>query len=343
MKKKTRIALEVLSVVLILGVLLLAFRFNQEFKIQHEDMPKEEIPKLKIMDLESKTRPIAVMINNLGPARNYHSGLQEAYLIYEMIVEGGITRLMAVYKDVDVSKIGSIRSARPYYLDYVLENDALFVHWGYSEQALSDIRLLGISNLDGYYYEKSYFWRDKSLPIASEHRGFTNIENINKGIEALNYRKTSQSKPLLNYSVEPVALDQNEKALSAREIDIGYSKSVTTHYSYDEETKMYKRSVNQQPHTDYVSKNQYVFKNIITYQVPNENISGDVKGRQILKNIGKGEGYYISEGYAIPIQWEKRTRESKTIYRLLNGEELKVNDGNTFIQIQPTGEVLSIT
>lgn len=343
MKKKTKIVLEVLFVVLIFLVLLFAFRFNKELKIPHEEIPKEEVPKLKIMDLESKTRPIAVMINNLAPARNYHSGLQEAYLVYEMIVEGGITRLMAIYKDVDVSKIGSIRSARPYYLDYVLENDAIFVHWGYSEQAFTDIRLLGISNLDGYYYEKSYFWRDKSLPVASEHRGFTNIENINRGIKALNYRNTSQSKPLLNYSVESVLLNQNEQAIPAREIDIKYSKNVTTHYSYDEKTKMYKRSVNQQPHVDYVSKEQYSFKNIITYQVPNETLQGDVKGRQTLKNIGRGEGYYISEGYAIPIQWEKRTRESKTIYRFLNGEELKVNDGNTFIQIQPIDEFLSIT
>ncbi len=226
MKKKTKIVLEGLSVVLIFSVVLGAFRFNQEFKISHEALPEEEAPKLKIMDLESKTRPIAVMINNLAPARKYHSGLQEAYLIYEMIVEGGITRLMAIYKDVEVSKIGSIRSARPYYLDYVLENDATFVHWGYSEQALNDIRVLGISNLDGYYYEKSYFWRDPSLPVASEHRGFTNTEAINKGIEALNYRKTSQSKPLLNYSVESVALNQNEKAIRAQEIDINYSKSV---------------------------------------------------------------------------------------------------------------------
>ena len=81
MKKKTKIVLEVLFVVLIFLVLLFAFRFNKELKIPHEEIPKEEAPKLKIMDLESKTRPIAVMINNLAPARNYHSGLQEAYLV----------------------------------------------------------------------------------------------------------------------------------------------------------------------------------------------------------------------------------------------------------------------
>ena len=36
------------------------------------------------------------MINNLGVARPLQSGLQDAMIIYEMIVEGGLTRYMAV-------------------------------------------------------------------------------------------------------------------------------------------------------------------------------------------------------------------------------------------------------
>ena len=62
-----------------------------------------------------------------------------------------------------------------------------------------------------------------------------------------------------------------------------------------------------------------------------------------MKNIGSGEGYYISEGYAIPITWEKSSRSSKTIYKVkATGEELIVNDGNTFIQIQPEIQTLTI-
>ena len=62
-----------------------------------------------------------------------------------------------------------------------------------------------------------------------------------------------------------------------------------------------------------------------------------------MENIGSGKGYFISEGYAIPITWEKTSREAQTVYRYENGEELVVNDGNTFIQIQPTGQTLKIS
>ena len=99
-------------------------------------------PKVKIYNMESKTRPFAIMIDNEKGAWKQQTGLQQAYLVYEIIVEGGITRLLAIYKDQDVSKIGPVRSARHYYLDYALENDAVFTHFGYSPQALNDIKAL---------------------------------------------------------------------------------------------------------------------------------------------------------------------------------------------------------
>ncbi|MEG1141390.1 MAG: DUF3048 C-terminal domain-containing protein [Clostridia bacterium] len=56
----------------------------------------------------------------------------------------------------------------------------------------------------------------------------------------------------------------------------------------------------------------------------------------------KVHGVYISDGYSIDINWSKDLRESKTKYTKLNGEELILNDGNTFIQIQPINESLTI-
>ena len=107
---------------------------------------------------------------------------------------------------------------------------------------------------------------------------------------------------------------------------------------------MYKRFVNETAHTDYVTKEQYAFKNIITYQVENYPLNdGSGKDRQGLNNIGSGEGYFISEGYAIPITWEKTARNAQTVYKVKStGKELVVNDGNTFIQIQPLNQTLTI-
>ena len=62
-------------------------------------------------------RPVAVMLNNLKKAQP-QLGNSQADIIYEVPAEGGITRMLAVYQSLeDVGSIGSIRSARPYYIE----------------------------------------------------------------------------------------------------------------------------------------------------------------------------------------------------------------------------------
>lgn len=300
---------------------------------------KEEEKKLNIIDLDSNSRNIAVMINNHGTARKYHSGLQDAYIVYEIIVEGGISRMMAVFKDADSVKIGSVRSSRHYFLDYVLENDAIYVHYGWSPQAMADIPRLRINNINA---DRSAFWRDKTLGVATEHTAFTNTEKLATTIAKHKYRTTTDTRSLLKYSVDEIDLSQMEGAVTANDVAIKYSNYVTSQYKYNPEEKVYYRSTNGNPHVDYVTKKQYTTKNIITYQVLNTRIPGDTSGRQNLNNIGSGEGYYISNGYAVPIKWSKTSRGEQTKYTYMDGTEIEVNDGNTYIQIQPKNQSLTI-
>lgn len=349
MSKKKKIALSIVGVLLIAAIACgayFAFFYDKDVDIKQiiKKEEKKEEPKITIVDPESKTRPFAVMINNVGVARPYQSGLQDAYMIYEIIVEGGITRYLALFKDANVDRIGTIRSSRHYYLDYVLENDAIYVHWGGSEFAYNDISNLGINNVDGMTYGGKYFWKDKSLNVSTEHTAYSNTEKMNAAVDKLKYRKETNKDLLLNYSANSIDLSKDSTVKDANNIEIVYSNSVKNSYEYDNENKVYKRSVNGKAHTDYVTKEQYTFKNIIVYQVENVAIAGDYKGRQNLNNVGSGEGYFISEGKAVEITWEKSDRSSQTIYKFKSsGKELTVNDGNTFIQIQPKGKSITIS
>jgi len=94
---------------------------------------------------------------------------------------------------------------------------------------------------------------------------------------------------------------------------------------------------------DLETGEQYTAKNIIVYKVRNYTLNdGENKGRQELDNIGSGTGYYISNGQAVSINWEKSSHSGQTVYKYANGEELTVNDGNTFIQILPADGEISI-
>ena len=233
------------------------------------DKSKENKPaveeKINILDLNSNSRPYAVMINNIKTVWGYQSGIQDAYLVYEIIVEGGYTRLMAIYKDKNLDRIGSVRSSRHYFLDYALENDAIYVHFGWSPQAESDMKALGVNNINFLSYNG--YTRDTSLGLATEHTAFTTTDKIMSGAEYYKYRTTSNEKPLLEYSAKSVNLSNMDGAISANKVYIDYSSSRNTSFEYDSVNKVYKRFQNNTVHKDYVTGLQYTAKNIITYQV----------------------------------------------------------------------------
>lgn len=372
LNKKAIFGVILLLVAIVVGVIVATSKPGELKKALKKKFQKVEEPKLQIYDLSSKNRPIAVMINNHNNARPYHSGLQNAQVVYEIIVEGGITRMMAVFKDQDISRIGPVRSSRHYYLDYAMENDAIYVHWGWSPQAESDISSYSINNLNGLY--DPGFARDQDLVgrIDLEHTAITSTAGINEAIAKKGYRteyegKVEDSLPF-KYSVKEINLKPEEKkikkdskksskkkdtqtdtepqepqsdAIVANNISIPYSYYMTASYTYVPEKKYYLRSANGEAHTDYVTKEQYHFKNIIVLKM--RNFTFDDYGRQDIDDVGSGTGYFITNGYARPITWEKSSRGAKTIYKYANGEEVVLNDGNTFVQIQPIDEETTIT
>lgn len=293
---------------------------------------------IDIIDINSDTRPFAVMINchkNALP----QSGLQDAYIVYELMVESGITRMMALFKDKDFSKVGSIRSARTQYLDYVLENDAIYVHAGGAKDALNEINTKKLADID---VDGKYGERDRSLKRDWEHTLFTNTNLLNKAINDKKLRNTTSNGNLLTYSVEEI--DLSTIGTIANNISIKYSNYRTAKYVYDPNTKTYLRYMNNTKNTDLVTQEQYQVKNIIVYGVKYSSYTYQSSTKyQKIDNIGTGEGLYITNGYSIPITWEKKDESSKTVYKnKITGEILKVNDGNTYIQIYPLSGNLEI-
>ena len=340
-KKEYLLIIIVLVIITLLGILiyLTTSKKNKNNNDNDNSTTTTTIKKLNIVNEESKSRPYAVMINNVEGARKLQSGLQDAYMVYELMVEGGITRYLALFLDQTTERIGSIRSARHYYLDYALENDAIYVHHGYSPQAREDWSKLGVDRIE--VNESTTGWRDKSASKTYEFTLFTNIEKLGKGIKS---KRTERNKDLLlNYSVDNIDISQMEGAIPANKVDIKYSSNTTTNYEYDTERNIYLRSVNNKSQNDYVTGKQLTVKNIIVYKVKYSNIQGDDKGRQTIDNVGTGTGYYISNGYAVPITWKKDSRSSATFYKYNNGKEIQVKDGNTFIQIMPDNQTLAIS
>ena len=342
-KGGVKVLIAILVVLIIIAGVVLAYKITQD-KNNTEAISGEENKETVAVE-EEKTvqifsgndRPFAVMIDNHSDAWP-QAGLNQAYMVYEIIVEGGETRLMALFKGVDLDKIGPVRSARHYFIDYAMENDAIYVHFGQSPQAQSDIKKYSIDDINGIAEDGTTFWRVKDK--AAPHNAVTSTEKLLESAKSKNYRTTSTEESVLNYVVDEVNL---EEGLAADTITIPHSDLQTVTYEYDKENKVYVRYARGEEQTDWDTDEPVTTKNIIITFCNNYTLSdSENKGRQGLRNIGTFDGYYITNGRAIQIQCIKNARDEKTIYQDMNGKEIQVNDGNTFVNICPTSADVEI-
>ena len=347
MRKSEKGGVKILVAILIILVIaaggVLAYKITQDKKetepVSNENniLTAEVEEEKQVQIFKGNDRPFAVMIDNHDDAWP-QAGLQDAYMVYEIIVEGGETRLMALFKGVNLEKIGPVRSARHYFLDYAMENDAIYVHFGQSPQAQSDIKKYSIHDINGIAEDGTTFWRvkDKYAP----HNAVTSMEKLLKSAENKKYRTTSEETPVLNYVIDEVNLENGE---TATEITIPHSQLQDVTYYYDEQNKVYERYARNEEQVDWDTEKTITVKNIIITFCDNYTLAdSEKKGRQGLKNIGTFDGYYITNGKAVPIKCTKEARDEKTVYKDLEGNIINVNDGNTFVHICPTNAKVDI-
>lgn len=307
-----------------------------------EEKVKEHEKKISIIDVNSKTRPFAIVTNNTPVAIKVQTGLNNAYIVYEIPTEGSTSRLIGLYKDTKNVTIGTIRSVRHNFIDFALESNAILVGYGWSIYAEEQLRGGAIDYINGMVHANPY-WRNNPEKLASEHTAYTSISKLQDyAYNTLKYKKESSDAKntiLLNYSENDVDLSKKKDVMNANEVSVPYG-SVTTVFKYNPDTKMYTRVVNGTVTKDYETKEEFTTKNIIverlTYTMAENNYYWN------LKTIGSGEGYYITNGYAVPIKWSKNDRASKTKYTYLDGSEIEVSDGRTYIEVQVTSRKTTI-
>lgn len=316
-----------------------------ETETEETTQEQTEAPEVvDVVDVNSKTRPFAISINNVYPATTVQRGLNKAFLIYEIPVEGGQTRLLAFFKGVEEDlQVGTVRSARHNMLDYCFESDAIFVHFGGSDWAISQISSTGIDDINGMY--DSPFWRENPKNLATEHTAYTSTLKLleyARDTKGFNMEADSAEDTLVfNYNVSDVDLSGVEGALPATNVKVTIGGAQTTTFSYDQTTKEYTRANNGTTASDYGTGESFTAKNIIV-----ENISYGYMSDNYCLDIyttGSGTGYYITNGSAIPINWSKADRYSQTVYtNAATGEEIELSDGRTYVELHPTSEGLTI-
>ena len=280
------------------------------------------------------SRPFAVMINNIKEAQP-QCGISAADIIYEVLAEGGVTRMMAIFSDIrSAEHLGSIRSIRPYYIDISLGYGAISVHAGGSDDAYTRIRREKFDDIDGVnsYPVTNLFYRDqarRSSGYAVEHTLFTEGDRLYETAEKLGFNLTLPENYDNGLRFEKDATPKDGQ--SAKEIKIEYNIGKKTDLIYHEDTGLYTA---QQLGGDYIdgnTKEALTFRNLIVIEAYTKML--DNYGRLRVDLIANGEGYYVCGGKYEPITWKRDSVDDCFHYYRADGSELTVSEGKTFISV----------
>ncbi|HLV08996.1 MAG TPA: DUF3048 domain-containing protein, partial [Halanaerobiales bacterium] len=272
----------------------------------------------------SLEKAIMVSIENTKQARP-QSGLESASIIYEFLVEGGITRFMALYRRGLPEKVGPVRSLRPYLIELAQEYNALLLHAGASPEGFAMLKEVDIESLD-QLYNGNYYWR--SIDRPSPHNLYTGINKISPYLNRITGLEYSDRFPFQHISFV------KEDDSKADYIRIHFWGGSRVSYRYDPDGNVYKRfySLEEKPHlTD--RGEQLTARNIIVQYVKTRVI--DDIGRLEMELQGNGQALVFRDGILIEGYWEKHSGEWTRFYEN-NGQEIKLNPGQTWIEVVPT-------
>ena len=200
-----------------------------------------------------------------------------------------------------------------------------------SPKALDEVKSLNINNVNGIESPGKVFWRTNKK--TAPHNAMVDVAEVWKYAETKGYRTTTSDRNVLNYVTDEVNIEDGQVA---NNVEIPYSSTNKVKFAYNSETKLYERYINDKLQKDFLTDEALTTKNIIiTYANNYTTNEENGNGRQAIENIGNLDGYYITNGMATKIKCKKTARTSRTSYQDLEGNEIEVNDGNTYIQIVP--------
>lgn len=301
----------------------------------HDNEVRSKLTGLWVPKEVGNKRPYAIAINNIKIA-SPQSGTEEADVLYEAIVEGGITRLLGIYETLNEKRIGSIRSARHYFVSFADEYDAIYVHFGQTIYATRKIEELGIDNLSGLSgIGTTVFYRDNS--IKAPHNAFTSAEGLKKGTEIKGYDTEYDKDYEGHFTFYEEDTDINSDKV-ANKVTFNYTNYTSPYFTYNADDKLYYRFQFGEKHIDKNSGKQLRFKNIIVQFVKEWDIDKHDYQTMDIEN-SSGKGYYITNGKMVDITWKKNEATKKMRYYDSQGNELTMNPGKTYIAIFPKDRV----
>ncbi len=303
--------------------------------------PTELVPSLingvMVLSEIANRHPVAVMIENSPDARP-QVALTSADIVFEAVTEGGITRFMAIYSQKYPTKAGPVRSARSYFIDWLSEYDAFYVHAGGSPKALSRIIQYDIKDSAN---DNTAYHREPRSGVASEHTLFVDVSKIFTLGTSTHKWPSTYATPSWKFK------DAMTTSGTLAKITINFSSpQFQVEWNHNRSTNTYSRELNGTAHKDRVSGEQITAKIVVVMTVAhsaNAPYAGTGKESEWkMTTIGSGELSIFQDGSRTDGTWKKSSRLERTRFYDSQGAEIPLNRGQIWVEILPQDGTITL-
>ena len=282
----------------------------------------------------TKSRPsIAVKIDNAQEARP-QSGLDVADIVYEEVVEGGVTRFIAIFHSTAPALAGPVRSVRPMDPDILSAYHGLVAYSGGIPAFVSMLRKAPVQDVNVDMATDAYSW-DKNR--RAPHNEYVSPEKLWPKAKG---DKADPPQAMFDFrgAGEPFG------DADAVGVAINYSPRASAGYDWDAASGSYKRTENGSAHTAS-SGAQIAPQNVVIQFVTTKTLGyKDQSGTSVVESnvVGSGEAWILSNGRITKGRWSKSSETAATKYTDSAGNPVKLSAGRTWVHFAPVGTPVTV-
>ncbi|MDZ7677832.1 MAG: DUF3048 domain-containing protein [Acidimicrobiales bacterium] len=283
---------------------------------------------LPVEDESVNERPVVAVKIASDRSAQPQVGLSVADVVVEELVEGGISRFLAVFQSTDSDPVGPIRSARTSEVELLpLFGRPVFGHSGGNR---GTIRALANSNTLSAGHNSAWghlYFRDRSRPSGTNNL-FTNTSELRDAAG------DGAAPPdgwfgFLDEDVEPPL-----HALPVVGVDVSFG-TTRVRWVWDDDQEMFLRWQDGREHLD-PDNLQLAFPNVVVLSTSYRTSPAD-PGSPEAATVGSGDAWILSDGWVVSGTWQRPAADAP--YELFDpdGNEISLSPGRIWIELPRAG------
>jgi hypothetical protein len=281
------------------------------------------------VDDEVLERPVVAVKIASDRSAQPQLGLDIADMVVEELVEGGISRFLAIFQTTDSDPVGPIRSARTSEVDLLpLFGRPIFANSGGNAGTIRALANANTSVLAGHNSAfGGLYFRDRSRPSGTNNL-FTNTSELRSAAG----EGAVPPGELFAFRVE--GDDPPTHATPVPGVDISFG-STRTRWVWDADQGRFIRWQDGREHLS-VHNFQLAFENVVILSTPYQTSPADPRSPDAV-SVGSGEAWVLSAGHVVAGSWERPAPDARYVLRDADGNEIPLVPGRTWISLPRTG------